>query len=242
MGLRHLFRRVILSGMMAANLAAITACHEASPKKRLAIPDVAKGTITHCSDKNHAPKYAHSLTRNEAEFVQGIFGKSIDTKDTRLYLVGTSASYKDDIRALECNTQRIEFYGTERHSDDYSHAGLDSYGTFIHEMTHVWQDQTIGYKNCHAANRYEYTLDGKHKFTDYCGEQQASIVKDYARHFLHPWHEGTEWYKGKDSPTSFVLLAKVVEDQFPQAQKTRLAIEAKEASRKAWITAKAGMP
>ncbi len=74
---------------------------------------------------------------------------------------------------------------------DYSTEDTLWQGTFLHEMTHVWQYQNkvlnpiataaklaVKHKFDYAA-AYNYVLDDKKDLLDYNMEQQATIVQDY---------------------------------------------------------------
>lgn len=64
--------------------------------------------------------------------------------------------------------------------DDFSKAGLHRAAHFIHEMTHVWQVQTLGrwylVLHRHPWCRYDYSLKPGWKLEQYGIEQQAEIV------------------------------------------------------------------
>jgi hypothetical protein len=77
------------------------------------------------------------------------------------------------------------------YKDDYSREDTLWQGTFLHEMTHVWQYQNkvlnpiptaaklaVKHKFDYAA-AYNYILDEKKDLLDYNMEQQATIVQDY---------------------------------------------------------------
>jgi len=65
--------------------------------------------------------------------------------------------------------------------DDFSAAGLDRQGLFIHEMTHVWQAQRLGPwylpLRRHPFCRYGYSLEPGRPLQRYGIEQQAEIVR-----------------------------------------------------------------
>ena len=79
------------------------------------------------------------------------------------------------------------------------------------------------------------TAAKKAGFKEFGVEQQASIVADYAQQFLRsesrkPANSNSEFYMPVETDNfkmqSLAKLQKVVEDRFPQARKTRLALEA----------------
>lgn len=65
--------------------------------------------------------------------------------------------------------------------DDFAQAGLTLQAFFIHELTHVWQTQTLGrwylIVRRHPFCRYDYSLKPGAAFSAYGIEQQAEIVK-----------------------------------------------------------------
>ncbi len=65
--------------------------------------------------------------------------------------------------------------------DDFSKAGLEQQGLFIHEMTHVWQTQSRGRwylpLSRHPFCRYSYSLVPGRPLERYGIEQQAEIVR-----------------------------------------------------------------
>ena len=63
--------------------------------------------------------------------------------------------------------------------DDFCSQGLDEQGLFIHEMTHVWQQQKGIFLPLrrHPFCRYDYTLKAGWPLTRYGIEQQAEIVR-----------------------------------------------------------------
>ena len=180
------------------------------------------------------------LTAGEVALVKSIFGDEIDTKNVRKYFPekmkpGTIKGYVTPAQTFGIDA--IKFYGTKYQSEDYSQSkDLYLYGTFLHEMTHIWQNQ-------HPAPRaysytYQYTLTPRSRFDGFSEEQQSSIIEDYARQFFYLKQslntKGIDTYIpscasdfNESSLRSLSLLRKVVEDKFPQARKTRLALEAK---------------
>jgi len=71
-----------------------------------------------------------------------------------------------------------------KYSEDYSSEDLRLQATFIHEMAHVWQVQTMGIDLVRRApfeREYDYTLEPGKKYLEYKVEQQAAIAGDYFR-------------------------------------------------------------
>jgi len=185
---------------------------------------------TSCTPPPAAPPAR--LTAGEVALVQSIFGAAVNTAIVTKNFYPPSSDYynpdapKEKIAAVN-DKRNIIFYGPDCLSDDYSKGGVIVYGTFVHEMTHIWQRQAIPglrllFMSCHT---YDYALDSRSRFSDFCIEQQGVIIEDYALRFLHPSHASL---RIKNTPENDALLKKVVEEQFPAARETRLALEEQE--------------
>jgi hypothetical protein len=173
------------------------------------------------------------LTKGEASFVESIFGKKIKTGRIRKYF---SEKEREGVAAATIDARRIKFYSHEHHSNDYSRSDdIYNYGAFIHEITHTLQIRNslrMVFNRIFRTGAYEYELSPTSRFGKFGIEQQASITEDYARQFLYQGSQdkgakGDE-YKLSHSDTyqKQAFLKKVVEDKFPEARKTRLALEA----------------
>jgi hypothetical protein len=174
-----------------------------------------------------------SFTDGEKAFVESIFGEKVKTGRVKKYF---SSVHHDKGKAQTIGREKIKFYGDEYGSADYSRADIYKFGLFIHEMAHIWQNQHA-LSNCYQGLRhldinqeYHYQLSPQSRFKDFGKEQQAAIIEDYARQFLYRGsdapRERTRWLIGGANEGSLMLLQKVVEDKFPAARKTRLALEA----------------
>lgn len=165
-----------------------------------------------------------ALTTGEARMIRGIFGSQIDTANLRLRL--HPQDYSDIVGSVGADAV-ADFWGPDNHSKDYSlEKDADKFGTFIHEVTHNWQRQTDWQFTLDIEDKdkdkYSYPLNAKYKFPEYTTEQQAAIIEDYARRFLHPSHSHTYLNKTYTNPNAYdSLLIKVVEDQFPGARQLR---------------------
>lgn len=177
------------------------------------------------------------LTVDEAALILGIFGDELNISKVRKDFTaaqkpGTKPTYY--IPAQTFGAKSIKFYGPHYTEADYSKTVSDfNYGTFVHEMTHIWQNQNPDPRKKEKNNSvYTYALSENSRFEDFGEEQQAALIEDYARQFLRA-RRGA--YKGTYLPshgpdkqkTPLVLLRKVVETRFPQARKTRLALKQK---------------
>jgi hypothetical protein len=165
------------------------------------------------------------LTEGETALVTGIFGDEINAAKIRKHF--RSESHITHLFRSKAGTvlpflNHIDIFGPYAASKDYSQEGENLYGFFAHEATHCWQNQNWAW-SAKAIRVYEYELKPDSKFSDFGGEQQAEIIEAYAERFIHP--------QGRKDATAATaafdaMLQKVVEDRFPQAQKTREALEA----------------
>lgn len=178
------------------------------------------------------------LTDGEKSFVASIFGNEIDTRRVKKYF---TSKKKKKVSAETFGSRKIKFYNSVNPSADLSQAGdVFPYLLLIHEMTHVWQAQHKLRKSYtilrHPTLSYDYTLSPNSRFGDFGLEQQASIIEDYATAVLYHGPRKNLRPSGLYAPAfgprtalqSLSLLQKVVEDQFPEARKTRLTLEAKQ--------------
>jgi len=177
------------------------------------------------------------LTKGEAALLKSIFGENeIRTGDVRKYFADKKHPYAI---AAAMSAKKIKFYGKETHAADYSQTkDVSRYWTFVHEMTHVWQYQhplrDFNRAIHNPTRQYDYKLSPDMQFKNFGVEQQASIIADYAQQFL---------FQGSGKPAndntygplngnpfqpreSLEMLKKTVEDRFPAARRTRLALEA----------------
>lgn len=169
------------------------------------------------------------LTEGEARILKGIFGETINIDSIRANM--HPQGYDDIVGSVDSGKVAADFWGPENSSKDFStEKNAYKFGTFIHELTHVWQNQNNrAYTNDTpptAKDKYAYALSSKSSFRDYRVEQQAAIIEDYARRFLHPSKSFTyldEAYKDAESMSG--LLKKVVETEFPGAKKLREEFE-----------------
>jgi hypothetical protein len=164
------------------------------------------------------PSAALPLTAGEVELIKGIFGDAINTDIVRKYY---SAKEKPGdpgylIPAQTFGEDSIKFYGPQYILEDYSKTNnIFNFGSFVHEMTHIWQNQNdIPNK---SSRDYEYKVTLQSVFDDDFGwEQQARMIENYARQNLHPACRPLQ---------ADPVLQQVIEARFPQAKKTRLALQ-----------------
>jgi type VI secretion system secreted protein VgrG len=119
------------------------------------------------------------LTTGEIALARSIFGDSIDYTEVRIFEGLTS-----DGAAASAIGSNI-FFPTETFLNDYSDlsdALRGEAGVFLHEMTHVWQDQNgvdITASQIEAVEQvggdytaiYDYRLEQGKEFSDYNIEQ-----------------------------------------------------------------------
>lgn len=174
-----------------------------------------------------------AITPSEEALIRSIFGDALNTEGLS---VSFHPEYYTDAAASAGTDRAADFWGRESKSADFSKdPDAWRWGTFVHEFTHVWQFQTRMQYTVNDSDekedendefsRYKYPLAAKYKFTDYAIEQQAAIIEDYARRFLHPshsWNYLPMVYGKAGAAKKDALLMKVVEDQFPAAKQTRL--------------------
>ena len=123
------------------------------------------------------------LTGGEAALARGFFGAELNPGIVRK---NYTFSHAHRAAASVSDSANIVFYGAEFHSRDYSREkDLVKFETFMHEMTHIWQNQTQWrMTNGLCERQHYYILNENLTFADYCHERQASIAGDYARRFL----------------------------------------------------------
>ena len=121
---------------------------------------------------------ARPLTPGETDLARSIFGDAIDYAPVRIVL-GKWAFFQPR-NVVMSPLGRIHFHphGTA-YRDDFSHAGINDQGLFVHEMVHVWQHQSgifLPLKRVPWA-RYDYAVKPGWPLHKYGLEQQAEIVR-----------------------------------------------------------------
>tara|TARA_R110002126_G_scaffold13118_7_gene57128 strand:+ start:14754 stop:15977 length:1224 start_codon:yes stop_codon:yes gene_type:complete len=170
-------------------------------------------------------QYRRPLSQGEKQLIRGIFDSQINTETVNAHLSPRDCAEK--VGSVN-SANDMHFWGADNHADDYSQVeDVKDFGTFIHEITHIWQrhrqfaDTIKGVIN--KDDKYAYTLDiAKKSFKDYEKEQQAAIIEDYARYYLH---KGQDTWKLQRTEYNLEQLKAVVEDHFPQAARTRQHFE-----------------
>lgn len=163
------------------------------------------------------------LTVHEADAAKSLFGLHFETGDIRKkYTLPWAGTLMDNRNAMVPLSQhRIYFFTRSlKDVDDLTQSTPGHFRLFMHEMTHIWQHRGNWAPICQT---YEYKLTAKSRFTDFCNEQQADIVGNYALAFLNPNSrsavrqigDGVPRIEGREN------LARVVERRFKQARYSR---------------------
>jgi len=175
------------------------------------------------------------LTKNETALVQSIFGDELSTETLRKHFAPTTGMPYAEVKPS--SRRHVTFYGDEYASDDFSQEDASTQGRFLHEMTHLWQNQSawlliakvmktlycqkpeISFEDgalvtTTSSQMYDYQLDNNVGFDDFCTEQQGKIIQDYATYIFGAQNEKIDPH-----------LVRVVEERFPQAKLTREKLE-----------------
>ena len=135
----------------------------------------------------HKHAKQRSLTAGETALARRVFGSSIDY-DAVTVSEGKFISFQPYGTAMAPDGN-LYMYGC--YKDDYTCEADHWQGHFIHEMTHVWQQQNgvlnpvveaVKLSVKHRFNygaAYDYKLEQGKDLLDYNMEQQASLVQDY---------------------------------------------------------------
>ena len=120
------------------------------------------------------------LTSGETELARSVFGTAIDY--ARVTLRRRKWAFFQPRRVTMAPRGHLHFHPrSEVYCDDFSSADTIRQGLLIHELTHVWQTQTLGewylVLHRHPWCRYEYSLKPGWPLSRYGIEQQAEIVK-----------------------------------------------------------------
>ncbi len=171
------------------------------------------------------------LTPEEAAVAQSLFGPDFRTDDIRKQYVrswvGGAIQYPAAVVPL--TGRHIYFFEPDLRVRDLTLSTDYDFKLYMHEMTHIWQHRGNWAPICKT---YDYMLTPQSRFKNYCNEQQASIVGDYAEDFLNPRNVNAIRLlrQGSSTRADNEYLMRVVEGQFPQARASRLNIERKNLS------------
>lgn len=166
------------------------------------------------------------LTKEEAAVAQSLFGPEFRTDDVRKQYVRSWAGGAIQYPAamVPLSRRHIYFFQPELRVDDLTMTSDYDFNLYMHEMTHIWQHRGNWAPICRT---YDYTLTANARFSQFCNEQQASIIGDYAENFLNPRNvraiellsQNTSTREGNE------YLMRVVEARFAAARPSRLRIE-----------------
>ncbi len=169
------------------------------------------------------------LSKDEISLLKSVFGRKLATADLKKVRKYFRPSAAPTLAAV-FNRRVAVFYGAAQQEKDYSTTAVAmNFGTFMHEMTHIWQRTSITaafIRTFRRTRKYDYKLTKRSRFSFFGVEQQASIMEDYARRFLYP-HGDVPAAHIDTTPENDALLQKVVERKFPAARKARLALAEK---------------
>ena len=120
------------------------------------------------------------LTPGEVALATSVFGSAIDY--ARVTIRRRKWFALQPRKVTMAPRGHLHFHPlAENYCDDFTSAPLHRQGHFIHEMTHVWQTQTLGewylVLHRHPWCRYDYALRPGQPLTSYGIEQQAEIVR-----------------------------------------------------------------
>ena len=121
-----------------------------------------------------------ALSAGEIALARGIFGDAIDY--SKVTIRRRKWAFFQPRRITMAPRGHIHFHPMgEVYCDDFATAPLHRQALFIHEMTHVWQTQTLGdwylVLNRMPWASYDYTLKPGWPLSKYGIEQQARIVE-----------------------------------------------------------------
>lgn len=169
------------------------------------------------------------LTAGETAMVESVFGDEIDAGKIRKHFRETSLAYRFAPKTVTGMVlpplSHIDFYGERGRSEDFSKDEARMASLFMHEVTHVWQNQNWRWSLHHLdkVRLYDYTLVEGARFDSFALEQKAEMVGDYMRIWLHP--KG-KIQSGQTASAEDILLRDVIEARFPRAKESRLALPA----------------
>ena len=120
------------------------------------------------------------LTSGEIALARTMFGDAIDY--AKVTIKRRKWAFFQPKRVTMAPRGHIHFHPMgSTYCDDFASVSLHRQALFIHEMTHVWQTQTLGewylVLNRMPWARYDYALKPGWKLEQYGIEQQARIVE-----------------------------------------------------------------
>jgi hypothetical protein len=121
-----------------------------------------------------------ALTKGEIALARSVFGDAIDYTPVRIRRRKFFPFHPRKVTMAPRG--HLYFHPAASHyCDDFAKAALAHQAHFIHEMTHVWQTQTLGewylITRRHPWCRYDYAIKPGWHLAQYGIEQQAEIVR-----------------------------------------------------------------
>ena len=120
------------------------------------------------------------MSEGEVALARSVFGRAIDYSKVRIRRRKWFPFQPRRITMAPRGHLHFHPLG-EHYCDDFSLVSPIRQGLFIHEMTHIWQTQSLGewylLLNRHPFCRYSYSLKPGWKLEQYGIEQQAEIVR-----------------------------------------------------------------
>lgn len=120
------------------------------------------------------------LGEGEIKLARSVFGDAIDYAQVRIHRRKWAFFQPRQVTMAPRGHIHFHPYGSA-YCEDFASAPLHLQALFIHEMTHVWQTQTLGswylVLNRMPWARYDYALKPGWKLEQYGIEQQARIVE-----------------------------------------------------------------
>lgn len=178
------------------------------------------------SPRAGAPESSRGLTAGEARLIRGLFGEKMDLNGVRLHTFAKEdRNYVSDV--MPGDAKNVEFYGRKNSSQDFSRDEARRFGSFVHEMTYLLQNQQGGKWRAGDVKGYDYPLGSQWDFSDYGPEQQRAIVEDYALRFLHPGRQSRylPHKYGDDRMDTDPHLIRLVENHFRGAKELRISFQ-----------------
>lgn len=198
---------------------------DAQPQEQAAQADYMEAE-EYVSPRAGKPISSRGLTAGEVTLIRGLFGDKIDLQGVRLHTFAQeNREYISDVMPGE--TKNVEFYGRRHSSGDFSRDTAERFGSFVHEMTYLLQNQQGADWRAGTVEGYEYPLKSVFRFRDYGPAQQRAIVQDYALRFLHPDRQSHYLPRqyGDDRKDTDPFLIELVEDHFRGAREMRIAFQ-----------------
>lgn len=141
----------------------------------MALNDPAPGLGATCPVGGERP-----LTQGEVALVRSVFGDAVDCRNVTIRRRKFFPLQPRQVTMAPRGHLHFHPRG-DSYCDDFAQGSLGAMAHFIHEMTHVWQTQTLGpwylLLHRHPWCRYHYTLKPGWPLARYGIEQQAEIVR-----------------------------------------------------------------